>query len=163
MNKNKLLNAYTDLMEHLYEIMDDTLHSFADAIEIGKDKLKEAGELTAEELDKVASFVKRDIEHAAQHLTSEESNDSLSAWLKFDVELLENFALDAFLSLADKTRIELAKLQQQAIKHVYHSGDITLPGTFVCQACGKEIAFKEPSEIPECPVCGSQTFVRVCG
>ncbi|MGZ8153000.1 MAG: zinc ribbon-containing protein [Methylococcaceae bacterium] len=161
MNKNKLINAYTDLMEHLYEVMDDTLHSLADALDIAKEKISKSSELTTEELDKVSGFVKRDIEHAAQNLSEKEDKDSLSEWFKFDIELIENFTLDAFLSLADKTRVELAKLQQLATRHTYHSGDITSPGTFICDACGKEIAFKTPSEIPECPACHAKTFVRI--
>jgi rubrerythrin len=161
MNKNKLINAYTDLMEHIYEAMDDTLHSFAEALDISKEKLRKVGDLTNEELDKVSGFVQRDVEHAAHGLSSKEDSGSLSEWFKFDVELLENFALDAFLSIADKTRIELAKLQELAKAHVYHSGDITIPGTFICDECGKEIAFKTPSEIPECPVCHAKTFIRV--
>jgi len=161
MNKNKLIAAYTDLVEHLYEAMDDTLHSFAEALEISKDKLSKVSDLTNEELDKVSSYVKRDVEHAAHGLSAKEDKDSLSEWFKFDIELLENFALDAFLSVADKTRLELEKLNQLAQKHAYHSGEITSPGTFICDECGKEIAFKAPSEIPECPKCHAQTFIRI--
>ncbi|MBT9097153.1 zinc ribbon-containing protein [Methylovulum psychrotolerans] len=161
MNKNNLINAYLDLMGHLYEVMDDTLHSFADSLDIAKEKISKVSDLTNEELDKVGHFLKRDVEHAAQGLAGDADNESLSEWFKFDVQLLENFTLDAFLGLADKTRIELAKLEQLATKHVYHSGDITSPGTFICDACGKEIAFKAASEIPECPACHSNTFVRI--
>lgn len=161
MDKNKLINAYTDLMEHIYEAMDDTLHSFAEALDISKEKIRKAGDLTNEELDKVSSFVTRDVKHAAHGLSNEEDSGSLSEWFKFDIELLENFALDAFLGIADKTRIELAKLQQLAETHTYHSGDITMPGTFICDGCGKEIAFKTPSEIPECPSCHAKTFIRI--
>jgi len=161
MNKNKLLNAYLDLMGHLYEVMDDTLHSAADSLEIAKEKFSKVSDLTSEEMDKVASYVKRDLEHAALGLSDKTDSDSLSEWFKFDVQLIENFALDAFLSLADKTRIELAKLEQLATKHVYLSGDITSPGTFLCDACGKEIAFKTPSEIPKCPACHHNVFVRM--
>jgi rubrerythrin len=160
-DKNKLINAYTNLMEHIYEVMDDTLHSFAEALEISKEKLRHASDLTNEEWDKVSDFVKRDVEHAAHGLSSKEDNNSLSEWFKFDVKLLENFALDAFLSIADKTRIELAKLQELAKAHVYHSGDITMPGTFICDGCGKEIAFKTASEIPACPACHAKTFIRI--
>ncbi len=161
MNKNKLVSAYLDLMNHLYETMDDTLHSFAEALEISKEKTAKNSDLTSAELDKVSEFVKRDIEHAAHGLSTEEDKDSLSEWFKFDIELIENFALDAFLSLADKTRLELAKLEQLAKAHTYHSGDITVPGTFICDDCGKEIAFKTPSEIPECPQCHGLTFIRI--
>lgn len=160
MNKNKLTDAYSDLMANLYEAMDDTLHSMADALDIAKRKLHDAGDFSTEELDKLAHFVKRDVEHAAQ-VDTKADPDSLKEWFKFDVELIENFAVDAFFSLADKTRLELAKLDQLYHKQSYHSGEITGPGTFVCASCGKEIAFKMPSEIPVCPACQGDTFNRI--
>ncbi|MGZ5052767.1 MAG: zinc ribbon-containing protein [Methylobacter sp.] len=161
MNKNKLIVAYADFMKHLHETMEDTLHSFADALEISKEKTAKTSDLSSDELNKVSDYVKRDVEQAAHGLSSSEDKDSLSEWFKFDIELIENFALDAFLNVADKTRIELAKLEQEAEAHTYHSGDITVPGTFVCDDCGKEIAFKTPSEIPQCPQCHGKTFYRV--
>jgi Zinc-ribbon containing domain len=161
MDKNKLVTAYTDLMEHLYITMDNTLHSMADALEIAKDNLNKAGSLTLEEVDVISDALKRDIESAAHGLPDHKDQNKLSEWFKFDIELIENFALDAFLSLADKTRIELAKLGEKATRHKYHCGEITLPGTFVCDSCTKEIAFKEPSQIPECPNCQGEIFTRI--
>ncbi|MDD1608068.1 MAG: hypothetical protein CG439_2390 [Methylococcaceae bacterium NSP1-2] len=161
MNKNKLIKAYSEFMQHLHETMEDTLHTFAEALEISKEKTRKTSDLTEAELDKLSSYVQRDIEHAAEGLTDEADNESLSEWFKFDVELIEKFTLDAFLSVADKTRIELEKIKQLATKHTYHSGDITFPGTFICDECGKEIAFKIPSEIPECPKCHATTFIRI--
>ena len=159
MSDNKFVKAYNDLMEHLYEIMDDSLHTVDEAIEIAKEKAIDG--LSKEDFDLVANFLKRDIEHAANTTTAASDNDSLSEWFKFDIDLIENFALDDFFSLADKTRIELAKLEYEANKyHPYHSGDITGPGTFICDQCGKQIAFKTTSEIPECPECDSKTFSR---
>ena len=161
MNKNKLIKAYSEFMQHLHETMENTLHSFTDALEISREKTGKTNELTDAEMDQVSGYVQRDIEHAAHGLPHEPDNDSVSQWFKFDIELIENFALDAFLSLADKTRIELEKIKQLAIKHTYHSGEITYPGTFICDECGKEIAFKTPSEIPECPKCHATTFIRI--
>jgi len=161
MNNNKLIAAYADFMKHLHETMEDTLHTFAEALEISKTKTGQSSDVTDAELNKLSTYAKRDIEQAAHGLSSKEDTNSLSAWFKFDIELLENFTLDAFLSVADKTRIELEKLKQLATTHVYHSGDITIPGTFICDACGKEIAFKTTSEIPECPKCHAKTFIRI--
>jgi rubrerythrin len=161
MNKNKLIAAYSDFMKHLHETMEETIHTFAEALEISKEKTGKTSDLTDEELDKLSGYVKRDIEHAAHGLSDKEDKDSLSEWFKFDIELIENFTLDAFLSVADKTRLELAKLEKMAEAHTYHSGDITGPGTFVCDDCGKEIAFKTTSEIPECPACHAKTFIRI--
>lgn len=161
MSDNKFVKAYNDLMEHLYEIMDDTLHSVADAMEIAKEKTSELGGLTQEEINQVADFLMRDIEHAANSTPAVSNKDSLSEWFKFDINLIENFALDDFFSLADKTRIELAKIENQAkLYHTYNSGDITGPGTFTCDQCDKQIAFKSTSQIPECPECKAKTFSR---
>ena len=103
----------------------------------------------------------RDIEHAAESTPSVSDKDSLSEWFKFDIDLIENFALNSFRSLADKTRIELAKIQNQANKyHAYKSDDIVGPGTFICDKCGKQIAFKSTSKMPKCPECQAETFSR---
>ncbi|MFW5444193.1 MAG: zinc ribbon-containing protein [Methylococcaceae bacterium] len=154
MSENKFVKAYDELMEHLYEVMDDSLHSVAEAMDIAKEKTIEG--LSQQDIDRVAHFLMRDIEHAADN-----DSNALSEWFKFDIELLENFALDAFTSIADKTRIELAKIENQANKyHPYQSGDIAGPGTFICDQCGKHIAFKSTSEIPECPECKAKTFTR---
>lgn len=161
MNKNKLIAAYSEFVTHLHETMEDTLHSFAEALEISKDKIGKSSDLSKEDIDKVSAYVKRDIEQTAQHFSGKTDNAALSEWFKFDVELIENFALDAFLSVADKTRVELAKLEQLAQRHTYQSGDITGPGSYICDECGKEIAFKTPSEIPECPACHGKVFVRI--
>jgi hypothetical protein len=161
MNKNKFITAYNELMKHLHETMDEAIHSLADALEISKEKTRKSTDLTKDEIDQVSGYVKRDIEHAAHGLTEIKDSDSLSEWFKFDIELIENFALDAFLSLADKTRLELAKLEQLAELNTYRTGDITGPGTFVCDQCDKQIAFKSTSEIPECPACHGKTFVRL--
>ncbi len=159
MSENKFIKAYDDLMGHLYEIMDDGLHSLAHGIEVAKEKTSALGGLTQEELHKIADYVQRDVEGAA-HSLNEDDQEDLSEWLKFDVDLIENFALDAFMSVADKTSIELAQLKRHAEHNIYLSGEITGPGTFRCTECDKQIAFKSTSEIPVCPACGAKTFAR---
>lgn len=160
MSENKLIEAYDNLMKHLYEVMDDGIHSLAHALEQAKEKTSELGGLTQEEINKVSDFVQRDVLHAAHSRTESKEDEDLSEWLKFDIDLLENFALEEFMSLADKTSVELAKFRVMAEANTYHSGEIASPGTFVCDQCGKEIAFKSTSEIPKCPACGADTFVR---
>jgi rubrerythrin len=154
-----LTQAYDSLIEYLYEAMDETLHSTADALEIAKKKLSHLGGLTQEEIAHISASLTRDLGHAAENSKAKE--DDFSLWLKFDIRLIENFALDSFRDLADKTRLELNKLRQQAAKyHPYQRGDIVSPGTFVCEACGKEIAFKSTSELPKCPQCNAKNFMR---
>ncbi|GDX84377.1 hypothetical protein LBMAG43_04190 [Methylococcaceae bacterium] len=159
MNTEKLINAYSDFMHHLHDAMEDTLNSFTDAFEISKEKINDNSDLTAEELEHVSIQVKRDVQNVAA--LADHNNNSLSEWLKFDIELVENLTWDAFLSVADKTRIELVKLELRAETHKYKSGDITIGGTFACNDCSKEIAFKVASRIPACPTCHNHKFVRV--
>lgn len=161
MGDNKLTKAYNDLMEHLYEALDGTLHSVADALEVAKEKTSALGGHTQEEINHIADSLMRDVEHVATSSSIQEENDSLSEWFKFDIELIKNFALDAFMSIADKTRIKLAALEMEAKQyHPYASGDVTAPGTLTCDACGKTIAFKSTSVIPQCPACKGTAFTR---
>lgn len=161
MGENKLIKAYDDLMGHLYEAMDDTLHSVAEALEIAKEKTSALGGHTQEEINKIADYVMRDVEHVATSPSRQPDDDSLSEWLKFDIDLIENFALDAFMDIADKTKVKLAALEMEAKQyHPYQSGDVTSPGTFTCDSCGKHIAFKSTSVIPECPECKGKAFTR---
>ncbi|NOV28462.1 zinc ribbon-containing protein [Methylomonas sp. ZR1] len=162
MGENKLIKAYDDLMGHLYEALDDTLHSVADALEIAKEKTSALGGHTQEEINKIADYVMRDVEHIATASSQQDENNSLSEWLKFDIDLIENFALDAFMDIADKTKVKLAALEMEAkLYHPYKSGEVAGPGTFVCDACGKQIAFKSTSVIPACPECKGDSFSRV--
>ena len=161
MGENKLIKAYDDLMGHLYEALDDTLHSVADALEIAKEKTSALGGHTQEEINKISDYVMRDVEHVATSPSQKNDNDSLSEWLKFDIDLIENFALDAFMDIADKTKVKLAALEMEAKQyHPYKSGEATSPGTFTCDACGKQIAFKSTSIIPKCPACNGDNFTR---
>jgi len=165
MSENKLVKAYNDMVTYLHEDLGDASKTLARGLEAAREKVSEIGGLTQDEIHKVADFVQRDIEDAAQALAAEEQKtddeDSLSEWLKFDIQLIENFAIDAFMSVADKTRIELAKLEQAAkVSNIYLSGEITAPGTLICEQCGTAINFKTTSEIPACPKCAGKTYRR---
>ena len=160
MSDNKLVNAYNAMVTNLHEDLADASKTLARGLDAAREKVSELGGLTQEEIHKVSDFVQRDVEDAAHSLT-DDSNDSLSSWLKFDIEMIEDFALDAFMNVADKTRLQLAQIEQIAREtNTYYSGDITGPGTFICTQCNKEISFKTTSEIPECPACGNKTFQR---
>jgi hypothetical protein len=161
MSKHKLIKAYDDFMNHLNEAMDETLHNLADALLHAKEKASSLGGHTQEEINRIADYVSRDVKHNAA--TSPNADyDSFSQWLKFDLKLLENFAVDTFLSLADKTRVKLTELEMDAsLYHPYHSGDVASPGAFVCDHCGKQIAFKSTSVIPQCPECHTESFSRL--
>jgi len=46
------------------------------------------------------------------------------------------------------------------LNNTYLTGEITGPGTLVCEQCGEHLTFKTTSVIPKCPKCGGETFHR---
>ena len=112
-----------------------------------------------DEAEKVAAYLRRDLHDAAEYLES--SGKTFSNWLTFDLQLVEERMLELFASVADKTRLELEQLAQQAEKsQQYHTGEITGIGTLYCESCGCEMHFKKTSRIPPCPKCHKTTFNR---
>ena len=145
MSDNKLIKGYDDLMGHLYEALDDTLHTLAEALEIAKEKTSALGGHTQEEVNKIADFVMRDVEHAA--ISSPNSkNESLSEWFKFDIDLIENFALSAFLDIADKTRIKLAALEMDAKQyHPYRAATSPVPALLSASSAASILLLNPPA------------------
>lgn len=158
------LEGYKRMLDRVKHALQD-LESAAEsrlekALDLAKDKALELGELTREEADRVADYLRRDVEDAANYLVGPEGQE-LAAWLKFDVEQIEQRLLEAFLSAADQTKLELMRLEQRgAIPNVYRAGEITGLGTLDCDQCGTSLHFHEPKHIPACPSCHNKTFTR---
>ncbi|MEN8259110.1 MAG: zinc ribbon-containing protein [Pseudomonadota bacterium] len=163
MSENKLINAYNTMVKRLHDAFVGAEKKITPNLEHGLDtakkKMIELGEATQEEADKISEYLKRDVEEAAHHLADTE--EELSEWLKFDIELIEDFAIESFLSVADQTKLELMKLERRAREaSTYHTGEITGPGTLVCESCSETLHFKKTSHIPPCPKCQGSTFQR---
>ncbi|CAK0744759.1 conserved hypothetical protein [Gammaproteobacteria bacterium] len=160
-----LLHGYHRMMERVRTVLDHgaekgTTPSLAHAIAVGKDKAVELQELSREEAERIGKFLRRDIEDAAEHLAA--SQGDLADWMQFDLELIEERLADAFLSVADRTRVELSQLAEEA-RHAdeYLTDDVTGPGTLQCTSCGNLIRFQEISHIPSCPECNATLFKRL--
>lgn len=160
----KHLTAYDRMLERVKAAIHDLdvaagirLHQALDA---AADKAEELGELTREEADRIASYVKRDIEDAASYLAGPDTQE-IKEWLKFDIEQIENQLAEMFLSVADQTAVDLAKLRTQAqFPNTYHTGEITGVGTLACGHCGKVLHFYKTGHIPPCPSCSNTVFAR---
>jgi len=161
--EKKLLAAYDKMMERVHDLLDDAEEQALPALQRNLDQAKkravELRELTAEEADKVAGYVKRDLHEAADYL--EKTGKELSSWFSFDMQLVEERMLDFFARAADKTRLELNHLASQARQaQEYHTGEIASIGTLICTDCGCEMHFKKTSRIPPCPKCHKTVFKR---
>ncbi len=158
----KLIHAYNTMMERASEALDQAgngIQSIQQALEKARDRAVELDELTREEAEEIADYLKRDTQEAGQYLV--ETGNELRDWLHLDVALIEQELLELIGSVADKTRIELMEIEQQARQaSEYHTGQITGPGSLECTECSEVLHFKETGHIPPCPKCQHSVFIR---
>lgn len=160
---DKLVQAYHRMMERVHQAFEEaeksTLPTLKNSVEKARETAVELEELTHDEAEKVAYYLKRDVQDAGRHLS--ETSHELADWLRFDIDRIEDRLLEIFSRVADRTRIELAELQETLEKDPpYHSGEVTGPGTLYCAACNEAVHFHHTARIPECPSCGSGNFRR---
>jgi len=134
-------------MPKLHQIIDTVRHD-----------VSQLGALGEEHAEKLAEYLKRDLEDAATFLS--ETGRELKEWWGFDRILLERQLLENFTQAADQTTVELEALQKAALAAEYRTGEITGPGTLQCDACGEVLHFYKPGHIPPCPSCRKTHFHR---
>ena len=164
--KERLVQAYDLMMERVggafHKAEQDALPGLQHNIEIAKEKAVELGELTREEADKIAAYLRRDIHDAAEYLA--DTGEELSQWLRFDIELIEQRLWELFSQVADKTRLELLQLQERAkAASEYHTGEVTGPGALQCVGCGNLLYIKASAHIPPCAKCRGTVYQRQSG
>lgn len=160
---DRLTDAYEDMLEHVHDAMQQTKESALPGLReyLGevREKMVELGELTKEEAETISGYIERDIKDAAAYLA--ETGEQLSEWWRFDVQQVEDRLLEMFINVADQTKLELEKLAEQArAASTYHTGEVTGPGTLICNGCGKEMHFHKTGHIPPCSGCKGTEFRR---
>lgn len=162
-SEERMVSGYNEMMEQIKKIFEkadaQARPKIIQAIEAAKKHAIELNNLTKEEAHRIGEFIRRDINDAAEFLA--ESEDDLSNWFQFDIQLIENWLWEAFSSVADKTRLELLAISER-LEHdsKYHTGEVTGPGTLKCVACGKQMSFKKTGRIPPCGGCRGTEFER---
>jgi hypothetical protein len=160
---DRLAAAYDKMLQEVHDAAEsakaNALPGLKEYLADAREKLIELGELSREEAEKVAGYIERDMKDAASYLL--ETGEQLSAWWRFDVQQVENRMLEMFTSVADQTKLELAKLAERATQSsLYHTGEVTGPGTLVCTVCNKEMHFRKTGHIPPCSGCKGTDFRR---
>ncbi|WP_295885826.1 zinc ribbon-containing protein [uncultured Thiohalocapsa sp.] len=157
-----LVDAYDEMLKRTREGIEQAQESapkLRHMLEQVRDNMVELGELTREEAAKITDYVERDIEDAAHWLA--DTGEDLREWWRFDLELIEQRMLDAFTSVADQTSLQLKQWAERARQaSLYQAGQITGPGTLICDKCGAETNFTRTGRIPPCAECGNLTFRR---
>ena len=159
---NRLIETYNQMMAHIREAFEDTDTSdlnLQKALDNAKEQAIHLGEVTMDEAHEISEYIKRDINDAAEYMA--DSSAELGDWLMLDIEIIEQHIIDMFLSVADRTRVELEQFQNPPRDiSEYHSGEITGPGTLICTECGHQVSFITTGEIEPCPECQNCHFQR---
>lgn len=127
-------------------------------IDQARQKLVTAKKFTEQEGTELAAFLKRDLRDAAAYL--EQTGGDLKQWLGDEAEQIEERLRERFAQAADQTTVELNQLREEAELAGYRTGEITGPGTLVCDQCGEQLHFGKPGRIPPCPKCKATAFHR---
>jgi hypothetical protein len=159
----KQVRAYERMLERAKQFLIETklgvTPKLQEALNAAKEKASELGELSAEEAEKIADYLKRDL-HAAGEFLAEDRGE-LRDWLRFDIQQVESRIADALSLLVDHTKLELAELAERAQTFgEWHTGEVTGPGTLVCNSCGEELRFDKTGHIPPCPKCRGTSYRR---
>ncbi|AFT67699.1 MAG: Zn finger protein HypA/HybF involved in hydrogenase expression [Cycloclasticus pugetii] len=161
--QDKLLQAYDKMMQRLHDTVERAekiaIPTLSENLKHAQEKAVELGELTKEEASKVADYLKRDLEDASAYLQT--TKKEFSDWLSFESNLIEGKIGDWTHSVVDKAKLEWENLNLDTIKGtLYHSGELTGPGTLECTQCKQTLNFKKTGHIPPCPTCHKTEFKR---
>ncbi len=164
-NNEKLVHAYNQMMIRVSEALSEAAQKaeplLAQTIDAAEDKAVELGELSREEAKKIAEYLRRDLQDAGEFLTSPEAEE-FADWLRFDIQQIESRLFEMLLSVADRARLDMLDFEEQLAEACeYRTGEITGPGTLVCEACGEVLHFHKAGHIPPCPKCHATEFMRV--
>jgi len=150
---------YENIVKDLRESKEKTTEAFHKIIDEARDKAVELGELSSDDATRLADYLRRDLSEAINSIS--ETGRELKDWLGFETALLETEILDRLLDIADPTTVELFKLKLESQSTpAWHTGEITGPGTLVCDNCGEKIHFYRAGKIPPCPKCHETSFHR---
>ena len=161
---NKLVDAYNRMMSRIRELIEtadaQAVPSLQKAIDNARQQAVHLGEITQDEAEAIGNYIKRDVNDAAEYLM--ETSHEFSEWLMLDIDIIEQKILELFLSVADKTRLELEQLTHLRcdVSHEYHSGEIAGPGTLVCTNCGHKLQFRTTRRITPCVKCQHTVYKR---
>ena len=160
--QERLVEAYDQMLgrakKTLEHVREDGIRSLKHELAAARDKAVELGELTRTEAQNISRYLQRDLEDAAQFL--DRNREELSAWLQFDIELLEQQLADVFPSMVDHTREALDQFAAQADAAGWKTGEVVGPGTLHCENCGQQMHFHKTGHIPPCPKCRHTHYSR---
>lgn len=159
----RLVSAYEAMLEHVHNVVETaekkTVPLLRETLQDAREKAVELGELTREEAEKVSQYVERDMHDAAEFIA--ETGQEFRDWFQFDWQVINQRLMEMFAGVADQTSLAFRDLAERARQaSLYHSEEITGPGSLTCTRCGEVMHFSHVSRIPPCPGCHGTEFNR---
>ncbi len=152
-------NMYENTVKEFHKAEEKTAPVLHGLIDRAKQEVIDAEKISQQDADKLAEYLQRDLGGFINYLS--QTGKELKDWLGFETTFLETELFDYLLNAADPTTVELTKLKLEAMPApVYHTGEITSPGTLICDHCGEKLHFYKTGKIPPCPKCKKTNFHR---
>lgn len=163
--REKELDAYEKLRLEVKKVLGQALDAVSadnikSTVESATKRLKEAGEYTGETVSKVSEALKKDLASSYQAMKpqaqalGETAGSLLEAWRDKGGKALAQAAK----ALGEWSSQFGGKLDAMLI---YHAGDITHGGEFVCANCQHRLSVPKTGHLPPCPACLKTEFRRV--
>lgn len=146
----------------LAAMQETTVDTLREEIDRAVEMEYELEEMTREEVDLLATYLQRDLEHLLHFV--DRTGEGLKEWLQLDISLLEHQLADMLFSIADRTSLDTLELDQKLhnrdASH-YISGEVATAGMFRCLNCAHMVCLTATSHLKPCDACDSHYFERV--
>jgi NADH pyrophosphatase NudC (nudix superfamily) len=151
-NEQQDVSLYEKLADRTAELLEEGKKTLDEALKKAKEELHKAGDFSSEQMDKVASYVRRDVadnaEKATEAVKKAVDPHRVAAGAQSIFARILNSAADALSDLAEKA--------EKATE--FKTGEVTSSGTLTCKECGAEMHMKTTGRIPPCSKCRKTTF-----
>lgn len=132
--------------------------TFKQALDKAIDEVKGMGKYTAESIGKGTEALKKDIVRNLDKYKgtwpgiSGKATGLFSVWRERSAHFLKEAgeAADSWLK----------QVRGKQSPNIYHTGELTSAGTFVCSSCGHSLKVGKSDHLPPCPNCQAQEFKR---
>jgi len=151
-NEHQEVGLYEKLANRTAELLEEGKKTLDEALKKAKEEMSKAGDFSSEQMDKVASYVKRDVADNAEKATE-------AVKKAVDPQRVAAGAQSIFARILNSAADALSDLAEKAEKTVeFKTGEVTSAGTLTCKDCGAEMHMKTTGRIPPCPKCRKTTF-----
>lgn len=157
--EDKLVHAYSRMLEQVHRHLDQSDQSLDQAISKARNEAVEKDHLAPEDAERIAVYLHRDLSDLNEHL--QKPDQDIKGWLHIDLSILEASIRDMLLSVADKAGPQLASFSHEGEPIFWYTGEVTAPGKLRCTSCNETLTLTKPARIPPCPKCNATQFVRI--